>query len=244
MVARWRKRREPFVLLQQETQAKMRDRTVKRREEDVRHPITPQLDGTRTLVEGHPVTPEEFARLEMAIPELISARTQHWQQLSTLGDTFTAIVIATAAVPFVQAVSASLGNTAAEGLRHGSRRALERLLQRRREAALQAISHAPRTSVEFRLVCEGTDVRVQLPLGSAEADAAALLPQLDFEAFGACKTIVYWLDGAWMAAAALPHQRPVSVRWSSQHGQWEPLHPGAELPRPPDSEDGDAASAT
>lgn len=121
--------------------------------------------------------------------------------------TFTTIVVTLAAVPFIQSVVASLGNTAAEGMQRGSRRAVQRLVSQRRQAALTAVPHAPRPTVIFQLIREGTDIEVHLPPGEDEATAAALLPQLDFEVFGESKTVVYWLDGTWMAAAALPHQR-------------------------------------
>lgn len=240
-VAIWRKRRARAERLKQEARLVYRQGVISAFEEKVRHPVDQRPSALLEVLEGAPLPPEDLDPLREAVPELISVRRHDVQQVSTAGHTVTMIVVTLAAVPFIQAVVASLGNAVGEGIQRGSRRAVQRLFSQRRQAALTAVPHSPRTTVIFRLVREGTDIKVQLPHGEEdEATAAAVLPQLDFEAFGESKTIVYWFDGTWMAAAALPHQRPVSVRWNLEDGQWEPLYPGADLLQPPSSNDDDA----
>lgn len=143
------------------------------------------------------------------------------------------LLLLMALTPFVQSLSASMGAAAAESLRAGMQSAAS-LFRRHRDEMTQTLPQVSDSRpISFVLVDPTGNIRVELPTGGddseAEARAAVLLPQVDFDALGETPAVLYWLDGAWMAAVILSENEPASLRWDPRDGCWELLHGGSGL---------------
>lgn len=176
-------------------------------------------------------------------PEAVEYRfSPSYRQWGPAGDTFTYITVALSLTPFITAISTSLGNKAADQLTKGFHKAAKRLIKHRsRTAKMLSSPTLGHVDVKLEMRVEGTRIRIELPRPAGKdllATCIFMLSQMEFGVFGDCRTILWWREGTWHAAAAIPDQEPVALIWNAEDQAWQPLQSEVMLPLPRRADDG------